>query len=72
MQYDIRLFAEPDGSTTLRWEQTITALDDEDMRRWHVEFERQAPEAHQEFLESLGIEAEEAAAIRARAREGTR
>lgn len=47
-----------------------TGLDDDDMRRWHVEFERQAPEAHQEFLESLGIDAEEAAGIRARAREG--
>lgn len=46
-----------------------TGLDDADMRRWHVEFERQAPEAHQEFLESLGIDAEEVAAIRARARQ---
>jgi DNA-binding transcriptional MerR regulator len=45
-----------------------TGLDDDDMRRWHVEFERQAPEAHQEFLESLGIDAEEATAIRARSR----
>ena len=46
-----------------------TGLDDDDMRRWHVEFERQAPEAHQEFLESLGIEAEEASQIRSQARD---
>lgn len=41
-----------------------TGLDDDDMRRWHVEFERLSPEAHQEFLESLGIEAVEIAEIR--------
>jgi DNA-binding transcriptional MerR regulator len=34
-----------------------TGLTDNDMRRWHVEFERHAPEAHQDFLESLGIDA---------------
>jgi MerR family transcriptional regulator, thiopeptide resistance regulator len=43
-----------------------TGLDDDDMRRWHVEFERVAPEAHQDFLESLGIAAEEIVAIRKR------
>ncbi|MBM5810622.1 MAG: MerR family transcriptional regulator [Gammaproteobacteria bacterium] len=34
-----------------------TGLTEADMRRWHVEFERRAPEAHQDFLESLGIDA---------------
>lgn len=45
-----------------------TGLNDDDMARWHAEFERVAPEAHQDFLESLGIGSEEIAAIRDRAR----
>jgi DNA-binding transcriptional MerR regulator len=32
-----------------------TGLSEEDMWRWHREFERLSPEAHQDFLESLGI-----------------
>jgi DNA-binding transcriptional MerR regulator len=40
-------------------------LSQEDMRRWHVEFERLSPEAHQDFLESLGIGDQEIARIRA-------
>ncbi len=42
-----------------------TGLSDSDMQRWHREFECMAPEAHQDFLESLGIEAEEVREIRA-------
>ena len=38
---------------------------DEQMRRWHMEFEKSAPEEHQEFLEFLHIPAEEVARIRA-------
>ena len=34
------------------------------MNRWHTEFERRAPDAHNEFLLSLGIPEEEAARIR--------
>ena len=34
---------------------------DEQMRRWHMEFEKSAPEEHQEFLEFLHIPAEEVA-----------
>jgi hypothetical protein len=34
------------------------------MKNWHIEFERTSPEAHQDFLESLGIEKDEVAAIR--------
>lgn len=39
-------------------------LDDSGMKNWHVEFERTSPEAHQDFLESLGIEKDEVSAIR--------
>jgi hypothetical protein len=35
-----------------------------DMHRWHTEFERRAPEGHDEFLLSLGIPADEVARIR--------
>ncbi|HYD79684.1 MAG TPA: MerR family transcriptional regulator [Paucimonas sp.] len=43
-------------------------MDDASMERWHAVFEAQAPEAHQDFLESLGLAAAETAAIRERAR----
>jgi DNA-binding transcriptional MerR regulator len=41
-----------------------TGLDEDGMRRWHVEFERMSPRAHQDFLESLGIPPREIASIR--------
>jgi hypothetical protein len=37
---------------------------DDDMHRWHIEFERAAPEDHQEFLGSLHIPGDEIAKIR--------
>ena len=37
---------------------------DEQMRRWHMEFEKSAPEEHQEFLEFLHIPAGEIQSIR--------
>ena len=40
-------------------------LDDAGMKNWHIEFERASPEAHQDFLESLGIERDEIDSIRA-------
>ena len=43
---------------------------EEDMHRWHREFERAAPEEHQEFLQYLHIPAEEIGAIRKWSREG--
>jgi DNA-binding transcriptional MerR regulator len=43
-------------------------LDDEAMHRWHLEFERMAPAAHQDFLESLGLSKAEVVRIRRRAR----
>jgi MerR family transcriptional regulator, thiopeptide resistance regulator len=42
---------------------------EEDMRRWHAEFEKAAPDQHQEFLEFLHIPAEELSRIRAWSRE---
>ena len=42
----------------------VAGLDDDGMRKWHTEFEQRSPEAHQDFLESLGIAAEEIIAIR--------
>ncbi len=46
-------------------------LDDAGMKNWHIEFERTSPEAHQDFLESLGIEKDEVAAIRDWSRPGS-
>lgn len=37
---------------------------DDDMRRWHIEFERSAPEDHQQFLEYLRIAPQEITSIR--------
>ena len=39
-------------------------LDDAGMHRWHAEFERSAPEAHPDFLASLGLPGREIARIR--------
>ncbi len=45
-------------------------LTDDDMNKFHVEFERSAPSEHQEFLEFLKIPAEEIGQIRERSRKG--
>jgi len=49
-----------------RWVAILRAagLDDAAMHRWHVEFERAAPAAHQDFLESLGLSQPDVARIR--------
>lgn len=39
-------------------------MDEAAMSRWHVEFERRAPEAHHQFLLTLGISEDEALVIR--------
>lgn len=39
-------------------------LDNEGMKNWHIEFEKTSPEAHQDFLESIGIEPDEIKSIR--------
>ena len=41
-----------------------TGLDENDMKKWHIEFENMSPEAHQDFLESLGITNDEIKSIR--------
>ena len=41
-----------------------SGLDEAGMRNWHIEFEKTSPEAHQDFLESIGIEKEEITLIR--------
>jgi len=49
-----------------RWVDIMRAagFSDEDMHNWHIQFEKMEPEAHQEFLVSLGIEAAEIQKIR--------
>lgn len=39
-------------------------LDEEGMMNWHKAFEQNSPEAHQDFLESIGIDTNEIAKIR--------
>ena len=52
--------------TKEKWVSLLQAagLDDEGMKNWHIEFERTSPEAHQDFLESIGIEKDEIELIR--------
>jgi DNA-binding transcriptional MerR regulator len=52
--------------TKEKWVDMLRAagLDDEGMKNWHVEFEKSSPEAHQDFLESIGIDREEISDIR--------
>ena len=48
------------------WVEMLEAagMDQNARHRWHKEFERRAPEGHNEFLISLGIPKEEVARIR--------
>jgi DNA-binding transcriptional MerR regulator len=48
------------------WVEMLQAagMDKRARKRWHTEFERRAPEAHNEFLLSLGIPSEEVEEIR--------
>jgi DNA-binding transcriptional MerR regulator len=41
-----------------------TGLSEEDMHKWHIEFELMAPDAHQDFLESLGFSQKKISEIR--------
>ena len=58
--------------TKQKWVSIMKAcgFSSEQMNRWHAEFERSAPEEHQEFLEFLHIPAEEVATIRTQSRKG--
>jgi DNA-binding transcriptional MerR regulator len=47
-----------------------SGLTEDDMNRFHTEFERNAPDEHQEFLEFLHIPAEEIRTIREHSRAG--
>ncbi len=52
--------------TKEKWVSVMRAagFTEDDMRRWHQQFEKSAPEEHQEFLEFLHIPAEEIKTIR--------
>ncbi|MCU7852572.1 MAG: MerR family transcriptional regulator [Candidatus Thiodiazotropha sp. (ex Monitilora ramsayi)] len=52
--------------TKEKWVSMLKAagLDEDGMKHWHIEFEKTSPEAHQDFLESIGIADAEIAAIR--------
>ncbi|MCP4412288.1 MAG: MerR family transcriptional regulator [Gammaproteobacteria bacterium] len=52
--------------TKEKWVSMLEAagLDEEGMKNWHIEFEKNAPEAHQDFLESIGITESEIVSIR--------
>jgi len=52
--------------TKEKWTSIMRAagFSEEDMQRWHKEFEKSAPEEHQEFLEFLHIPGEEIRTIR--------
>ncbi len=39
-------------------------LTDEDMHKWHAEFERRHPDGHEGFLQWLGLPAERIARVR--------
>jgi DNA-binding transcriptional MerR regulator len=73
----LRLLRAEDGTwrilemTKEKWVSIMHAagFQEEDMRRWHKQFEQRAPEEHQEFLEYLHIPAEEIGRIREWSRE---
>ena len=50
-----------------QWVKILRAsgMTEESMRQWHIEFERDLPEVHTDFLESLGIGKAEIAKIKA-------
>jgi DNA-binding transcriptional MerR regulator len=58
--------------TKQKWVAIMKAcgLSDEQMHRWHTEFERSAPEEHEEFLKFLHIPAAEIKTIREQSRKG--
>ena len=73
----LRLLQAGDGTwrmsdmTKEKWVSIMHAagFSEEQMRRWHKQFEQQAPEEHQEFLEYLQIPVEEIGKIRSWSRE---
>ena len=69
-----RLASKSRVMTKRRWVSLLkaTGLNEEGMKKWHIEFERQSPEAHQDFLEALEIGEEEINEIRRLSAEGTK
>lgn len=59
--------------TKQKWVSIMQAcgFTNEQMHGWHAEFERSAPQEHQEFLEFLRIPAEEIKTIRQQSRSGS-
>lgn len=59
--------------TKKKWVEIMraTGFSDDEMTRWHCEFERSAPEDHQQFLEFLHIAPEEIRLIREWSRKGS-
>jgi len=58
--------------TKEKWSSIMRAsgFSEDEMNRWHVEFERAAPDDHQQFLEYLHIPQEEIQGIRAWSQKG--
>lgn len=58
--------------TKQKWVEVMRAagFTDDDMHRWHAQFEKSAPREHQEFLEFLHIPADEVQSIREWSRKG--
>ena len=56
--------------TKEKWVSMLKAagLDEAGMWNWHIEFEKNSPEAHQDFLESIGLSSDEIALIRSKSK----
>ncbi len=67
-----RSFRRNEMITKDKWVSIMRAagFSEADMSRWHTEFEKNAPQEHQEFLEYLKIGADEIAKIREWSRSG--
>lgn len=63
------LLGTTEGLDKATWVSLLSAagFSEDDMRRWHVQFERSAPEKHEQFLRHLRIPDGEISAIRAMA-----
>ncbi|MEN8133472.1 MAG: MerR family DNA-binding transcriptional regulator [Pseudomonadota bacterium] len=62
LYYDAIGLLRPSGRSTANYR----LYTEDDMLRWHTEFERLSPEAHQDFLEALGLPETEIRDIRNR------
>lgn len=63
---DPRLRGDDGPMTVARWTalQHAAGVDDAAMQRWHALFEQQSPQAHEDFLRSLGVDEAGIARIR--------